>query len=113
MLVEAIVFIGLDENSNTALENLRKASEVLMKEYGIKLIIIPVNTWSDILNSSIRSLPMIVINGSKAFSGYAPTVNDIKEYVLKTIKLRNRGREFQLPAGIIKEDAMMASAIIL
>jgi hypothetical protein len=111
MLLEAIIFIGLDEISNNALENLREASEILLKEYGVKLIIVPVNTWLDPLNSSIKSLPTIVINGFKAFSGCAPTVDDIKEFVLKTIKLKNRRKDLQLPAGILKEDILTASAI--
>ncbi len=112
MLLEAIVFVGLDETSNSALENLRKASEILVKEYGVKLVIIPVNMWLDPLNSSIKSLPLIIIGGFNAFSGYAPTANEIKEYVLKIIKLKNRGRELQLPAGTIDSEMLMSSALV-
>ncbi|MCS7110965.1 MAG: hypothetical protein N3D82_03430 [Ignisphaera sp.] len=111
MLLEAIVFIGLDDTSNRALENLREASEALVRDYGVKLVIVPVNMWLDPINSSIKSLPMIVINGFKAFSGYAPTPSEIEEYVLKIIRLKNRREELQLPAGTIHSEILTASAL--
>ncbi|MEM4465523.1 MAG: hypothetical protein QXJ95_08225 [Ignisphaera sp.] len=112
MLLEAIIFIGLDEVSNSALENLREASEMLVREYGIKLVIVPVNMWSDPISSSLRSLPTIVINGFKAFSGYAPTASEIRDYVLKIAKAKNRVGEFRLPAGVVDSGMVNASAII-
>ncbi len=113
MIIESIIFMGLDETSEKALENLRKASELLFNEKRIKLIIIPLNTWQDPINSSIKSLPLIIINGLKAFSGYAPSIDEIKNFVLKQIAShRNRQTDIALPAGFIHDDKMYASVIV-
>jgi len=110
MIIESIIFMGLDEISEQALENLRKASELLFNERRIKLIIIPLNTWQDPINSSIKSLPLIIINGLKAFSGYAPSVDEIKNFILKHI-IFNRDEQIDmvLPAGLIYDNKMYGS----
>lgn len=112
MLIEAIVFIGLDEVSNRALENLRKASEVLVRDYGVKLLVVPINTWLDPVNSSIKSLPLIVVNGFKVFAGYAPTANEIKECVLRIANLKSGRNELLLPAGTIDSESFTASVAV-
>lgn len=112
MLVEALAVVGLDPVSENALENLRKAAEVLRARYGIKLIIIPFNTWSESIDSALKSLPMIFIGGYKAFSGYAPSVEDIVRFVIKhAYEGRNRAAdEALIPAGVLENDRLTFSA---
>lgn len=110
MSIEVLAIIGLDPISTSALDNLRSAAEVL-RRYGIKMVVIPHNTWSDSINSSIRSLPIILIGGVKAFSGYAPSVKEIVDYVLNHVKQARRRKEYDtlLPAGIIERDPLLLS----
>ncbi|MEM0371442.1 MAG: hypothetical protein QXD57_04865 [Ignisphaera sp.] len=114
MLIEIVAIIGLDPVSTNALENLQHAAEILKKEYGIKILIVPYNTWSDTINSSIKSLPIIVIGGSKAFTGYAPSVKEIIKYVLDHVKQNKRRKRYEalVPAGIIEKDHLLLSAAI-
>ncbi len=112
MIIESIIFMGLDETSEQALENLRKASEILFNERKIKLIIIPLNTWQDPINSSIKSLPLIIINGLKAFSGYAPSIDEIRNFILKHIDSHgDKQADIVLPAGLIYDDKIYGSVI--
>ncbi|MEM1541739.1 MAG: hypothetical protein QW101_03735 [Ignisphaera sp.] len=114
MLIEVLAIIGLDPVSTGALDNLQHAAEVLKKEYGIKIVIVPYNTWSDTISSSIKSLPIIIIGGTKAFAGYAPSVKEIIEYVLDYVKQNKRRKRYEalVPAGIIEKDHLLLSAAI-
>lgn len=115
MLIEILAVIGLDSDSTLALENLRKASDLLRERYGIRLIIIPYNTWSDNLNASLRSLPTIFIGGVKAFSGRVPSVEEIVNFVLRYAN-NKRDKKLQdslIPAALIVGDpSILSSAIV-
>lgn len=111
MLIEALAVIGLDPASEYALENLRKASEILRREYGVKLVVVPFNTWSDSLSASLRSLPIIFIGGVKAFSGYPPSVEEVVDFVIRYIEHNyKKTSEALIPAAILGNDPVSISA---
>lgn len=111
MIIEALAVIGLDPASEYALENLRKASEILRKNHGVKLIVIPFNTWNDTLSASLKSLPVIFIGGVKAFSGYPPSTKEVVDFVLKYVKNKHKkGSEALIPAATIGNDPISISA---
>lgn len=112
MIIEVFAIVGLDPTSIHALENLQKAAEVLKGRYGVKLVIIPFNTWSNNLEAALRSLPTIFIGGIKAFSGYAPSVGEVVDFVLNYIKHGGHRytEELVIPAGVFENDSTMFSA---
>lgn len=111
MMVEALAVIGLDPASEYALENLRKASEILRREYGVKLIVVPFNTWSDTLSATLKSLPIIFIGGIRAFSGYTPSVKEVVDFVLKYIRHKHKKvSEALIPAATLGNDPISISA---
>ena len=115
MLVEAVALIGLDHTSSIALDNLKKASEELIRKHGIRLLIIPFNTWSNDVEAVIKSLPTVIIGGIKAFSGYAPSVEEIVDFVIKYVK-RSTGkkelREALIPAAIFGHETLADAATV-
>lgn len=112
MFIEILAVIGLDYASTIVLDNLRTAADILRKKYGIKTIIIPHNTWSDSVNSSIKSLPAIIIGGKKVILGDVPSVEEIIRYVLDYVNQveENMNNEILLPAGIVEKDSTFFSA---
>jgi len=107
MILEALAVIGLDPVSEDALENLRKAAEILRRDHGVKLLVIPVNTWREPISASLKSLPAIYIGGSRAFVGYAPEVEEVVDYVLRLARGGGaKEAEVLVPAGIIDNDPM-------
>ena len=84
--LEITIFMGLDDVSNAALNNLIKACNFLNKKYSVRVFVNPINLWHDPINSAIRGLPVIVIGNKKIFSGYSPDVNELVKEILKIIK---------------------------
>lgn len=113
MIIEALAVIGLDPDSEKTVENLRKASEILRKKYGVKLIIVPYNTWNDIFSASLKSLPTVYIGGRAAFAGRVPSVNEIVNYVVKILKEKFKGgEEVVIPAAVFGNEPMTSAAVI-
>lgn len=111
MMVEALIVMGFDSASEYALENLRKASEILRKEYGVRLVIVPFNTWNDSISSTLKSLPVIFIGGIKAFSGRIPSVKEVIDFVLNHVKHKHRRiSEVLIPAATLGDDHISISA---
>lgn len=113
MIIEALAIIGLDPGSEKVIENLKKASEILRKEYGVKLIIVPYNTWSDVFSASLKSLPTIYIGGRIAFSGCTPSANEIVNYVINILRQRYKEDEDTfIPAAIFSNEPTLSAAHI-
>lgn len=113
MIVEALAVIGFNPESENAVENLKKASEILRKRYGVKLVIVPYNTWSDSVSSSLKFLPVIYIGGRTAFIGRAPSVEEIVNYVVKAAKQRHRDVEEPLiPAALLDNESLLSAASV-
>lgn len=111
MIIEALAIIGLDPESIYAIDNLRKAAEILRSRYGIKLVIVPFNIWSDSISAILNSIPIIFIGGVKVFSGYAPSVEEIVNYIVKYVK-NHKDKTMQealIPAGIFENDPLAVS----
>ncbi|MEM1645947.1 MAG: hypothetical protein QXL96_08815 [Ignisphaera sp.] len=113
MIVEALAIIGFNSESENAVENLKKASEILRRKYGVKLVIVPYNTWNDSISSSLKSLPIIYIGGRTAFIGRAPSVEEIVNYILKTTRHISKDiEEALIPAALFDKDSLLSAASI-
>lgn len=112
MIVEALVIIGFDPDSEKVIENLKKASDILRKKYGIKLVIIPYNTWNDLLTSTLKSLPSVYIGGRPAFIGRVPLVEEVVDFVINIAKERYRREETYIPAALHSNEPLLAAAQI-
>ncbi|MEL9940305.1 MAG: hypothetical protein QW632_02640 [Ignisphaera sp.] len=111
-VLEVTILMGLDDVSNQALDNLKKASEILYHRYKIKLILNPINLWLDPLKASINSLPIIFIGSKKIFSGYPPSINEIiREAVKLATSNHHTNFEALLPTAILREDFIDAALI--
>ncbi|MEM0027251.1 MAG: hypothetical protein QXT53_03965 [Ignisphaera sp.] len=112
MVLEATILMGLDDTSNQALDNLKKASKILYHRYKIRLVLNPINLWLDPLKASINSLPIIFIGNKKVFSGYLPSINEIIQEVIKLATSNHRANfETLLPTAILREDFINAALI--
>jgi|UniRef100_A0A7J2U488 hypothetical protein len=109
--LEITVFIGLDEVSNVALNNLVKACNLLNEKFNVKVFVNPINLWHDPINSSIRGLPIIVIGNKKIFSGYPPDVDELVKEVLKVIR-SNKGSVTEDPLPFTHFEGGFLSAAI-
>ncbi|MDK6027779.1 hypothetical protein QPL79_00115 [Ignisphaera sp. 4213-co] len=112
LVLEATIFMGLDEMSNVALDNLKKASQILYTKYGVKLLLNPVNIWLDPIKAALNSLPIIFIGDRKLFSGYTPSIDEIVSEVIKLISTQQHTYvETLMPAGIFRDDFVNAAII--
>ena len=110
IVLEATILMGLDDVSNQALDNLKKASEILYHRYKIRLILNPINLWLDPLKASINSLPVIFIGNKKIFSGSSPSIDEIIREVVKLATSNHRTNfEALLPTAILREDFINAA----
>jgi hypothetical protein len=111
--IEITVLIGLDTESATALSNVMKACEVLMKNYKIKAFVNPVNLWLDPVKASIRNLPVIIIDNKKVLSGYVPTINELVNAVLESVKMRKRSNNEQHLYGYTPEENPLLNVAVV
>jgi len=112
LIIEALAIIGFDPDSEKAIENLRKASDILRKEYSVKLIIVPYNTWNDLFTATLKSLPTIYLGGRPAFIGRTPSVEEIVNYVIKIIKEKYKGGESFIPAAVYSNEPLFSAALV-
>ncbi len=112
MVVEITVIMSMDEESEEALEACYKAARELLRSYGIKAYVIPLNTWIstpfEVLGS--EDLPLVMINGDVLASGRAPTAREIINYVLTKYRLPNRNVLPALPRKIAEPNPMGTAA---
>jgi hypothetical protein len=90
-----------------------KACEVLMKNYKIKAFVNPVNLWLDPVKASIRNLPVIIIDNKKILSGYAPTINELVNAVLESVKMRKRSNNEQRLYGYTPEENSLLNVAVV
>ncbi len=80
MSVEIVVEMGLDSIGEEVLEAVRKASEILLKRYGIKAYVIPSIRWGQPF-----SMPRIQVCGRVLELPLSPKVMEIVAYVLSLL----------------------------
>ncbi len=112
MVVEITVIMSMNEESEEALEACCRAARELLKSYGIKAYVIPLNTWTSTPFGMLgnEDLPMVMINGEVLVAGRAPTVREIIDYVLTKYKLPNRSMPSALPHKIAEPSPMGTAA---
>lgn len=91
--VEIIVYGGLDPLTDELVENAKKASEKLFREYGIDAIVIPRTVYWDIFTQYIPAsdtLPLLVINGREVARGRSLAVEEIVDIALEMLGIKER-----------------------
>ncbi len=106
--------IGMDSESAIALENAERARKLLYERYGLKIVVVPINTWiSDPIRAQMMGIPRIYVNGLLVSQGKALDVNELVEFVLSSCK---RFKEYDIdaiPAAIIEEGSAGAVELAL
>ncbi len=98
------VILALNPESEEALENVKRAVEILHKRYSIKVFIVPIQLWiSDPIRIENLGLPKILINNIVISSGHVPRVKDIILNVLQFIKISDKKNFGEVPAAIIND----------
>ena len=90
MTVEIAVIMSMDEESEKALEHCFRAAHKLLEFHGIKVYVVPINTWiTQYPGYSLMELdlPITLINGEVIASGRAPSVDEIIKHILTQYRL--------------------------
>ncbi len=112
MVVEITVVMSMNEESEEALEACYEAARELLKSYGIKAYVIPLNTWvsTPFEAPGSEDLPLVMINGEVLAVGRAPTAREIMNYVLTRYRLPNHNTLPALPRKIAEPNPMGTAA---
>lgn len=91
--VEIVIYGGFDPATEEAIENARRAAEILDKEYGVYAVVVP-NTvyWQPFAPITITpfAYPVLVINGKEVSRGDVPRAEEIVEQALALLGLQGR-----------------------
>jgi len=83
MSIEIMVIMGIDDESDSALRNCWRAAELLLKDYGLEIYVVPVSTWvHDPIMLSEMKLPKVIIQGRLIAEGRAPSIEEIIDAII-------------------------------
>jgi len=90
MNVEIEVLMGLDPESEKALENVVKASRFLFERFFVRSIIVTRNTFKDDFVGSVYGIPSVVVNGHILTEGRAPSEHEVVDFILNKLGFKTK-----------------------
>ncbi len=108
MLNEIVVIMNFgSKDGEKALEIAKRACTRALREYGLKVLVVPIVAWRDI---NARD-PIVMVNGRIVSSGRVPNENELIEALTNPPRPNEEIRPLiELPAALVTDDDTMYSA---